>query len=75
MKLQKLIITGILALAAVVSTSAQEQKVIKGFSGGMMIHSGYQFGGDNPYWLLAINNEGVNRPMGPRLYFGCIFAH
>ena len=48
MKLQKLIITGILALAAVVSTSAQEQKVIKGFSGGMMIHSGYQFGGDNP---------------------------
>ena len=31
--------------------SAQEKKVIKGFSGGMMIHSGYQFGSDNPYNL------------------------
>jgi hypothetical protein len=28
---------------------AQEQKFIKGFSGGMMLHSGYQYGGDNPY--------------------------
>ncbi len=26
-------------------------------------------------WLLAINSEGLNRPMGPRIYFGCIFAH
>ncbi len=26
-------------------------------------------------WLLAIHREGLNRPMGPRLYFGCIFAH
>ncbi len=26
-------------------------------------------------WLLAINSDGLNRPMGPRLYFGCIFAH
>ena len=26
-------------------------KFIKGFSGGMMIHSGYQFGCDNPYNL------------------------
>lgn len=26
-----------------------QDKVIKGFSGGMMVHSGYQFGGDNPY--------------------------
>lgn len=31
--------------------SAQEKKVIKGFSGGMMVHSGYQFGCDNPYGL------------------------
>ena len=30
---------------------AQEKKVIKGFSGGMMVHGGYQFGGDNPYGL------------------------
>lgn len=26
-------------------------------------------------WLLAINSDGLNRPMGPRLYFGFIFAH
>ena len=26
-------------------------------------------------WLLAINSEGLNRPMGPRLYFGFIFVH
>ncbi len=26
-------------------------------------------------WLLAFHSEGLNRPMGPRLYFGCIFAH
>ncbi len=26
-------------------------------------------------WLLAMNSDGLNRPMGPRLYFGCIFAH
>ncbi len=26
-------------------------------------------------WLLAIHSDGLNRPMGPRLYFGCIFAH
>ena len=26
-------------------------------------------------WLLAINNDGLNRPMGPRIYFGFIFAH
>ena len=26
-------------------------------------------------WLLAINNDGLNRPMGPRIYFGFIFTH
>ncbi len=26
-------------------------------------------------WLLAVNSNGFNRPTGPRLYFGCIFAH
>ena len=26
-------------------------------------------------WLMAINNEGLNRPFGPRIYFGFIFAH
>jgi hypothetical protein len=26
-------------------------------------------------WLLGINSDGLNRPMGPRIYFGFIFAH
>ena len=26
-------------------------------------------------WLVAVNSSGVNRPSGPRLYFGFIFAH
>ena len=30
---------------------AQDNKVIKGFSGGMMVHSGYQYGCDNPFDL------------------------
>ena len=25
-------------------------------------------------WLLAVNSDGLNRPMGPRLYFGVIFV-
>ena len=25
--------------------------------------------------LKAINSDGLNRPMGPRVYFGFIFAH
>ena len=180
----------ILLVILCLSSQAQEkEKFIKGFSGGMMLHSGYQFGGDNPYnytpkgatfgiggfegyfstmglkkevesgshnklfwtgvladwywkcgrfypyigatvgggmetayymfegdkhdwlpepsavfhkqpffavdpfigcdiavgealrltvkadWLFAINNEGLNRPLGPRIYFGFIFAH
>ena len=38
-------VLGVLCLSGM----AQEKKFIKGFSGGMMLHSGYQFGGDNPY--------------------------
>lgn len=26
-------------------------------------------------WLLAVNKDGLNRPMGPRIYFGFIFSH
>lgn len=26
-------------------------------------------------WLIAINSDGLNRPHGPRLYFGIIFSH
>ena len=28
---------------------AQKKKFVEGFSGGMMVHTGYQYGGDNPY--------------------------
>ncbi len=26
-------------------------------------------------WMLALNSDGLNKPMGPRIYFGFIFAH
>ena len=26
-------------------------------------------------WLMAIRKTGLNRPQGPRIYFGFIFAH
>ena len=51
MKFRTLIITTLLSICGVVGTFAQENKFIKGFSGGMMVHSGYQYGGDNPFGL------------------------
>lgn len=51
MKIFRIIFTLIIASSFVTVSSAEEKKVIKGFSGGMMVHSGYQFGGDNPYDL------------------------
>lgn len=45
------IITLLLCLSATNAAASEADKVIKGFSGGMMVHSGYQFGGDNPYNL------------------------
>ena len=38
-------------MGGVAAMSAQDQEVIKGFSGGMMVHSGYQYGCDNPFGL------------------------
>ena len=26
-------------------------------------------------WLLGLSKDGLNRPMGPRIYFGFIFTH
>ena len=49
MKIRTLVIGILLSVSGVVV--AQESKVIKGFSGGMMVHSGYQYGGDNPFGL------------------------
>ena len=40
-----------LLIGGAVGTFAQENKFIKGFSGGMMVHSGYQYGCDNPFGL------------------------
>lgn len=51
MNIRTLIISIIFTLGAAITLYAQESKVIKGFSGGMMIHSGYQYGGDNPFGL------------------------
>ena len=49
MKIRTLIISILLTLGGVVASTAQESKFIKGFSGGMMVHSGYQYGCDNPF--------------------------
>jgi hypothetical protein len=51
MKLYRFVLAIILSVSFATATYAQEDKVIKGFSGGMMLHTGYQFGGDNPYNL------------------------
>ena len=45
------IIFTILLVGGAVGAFAQENKFIKGFSGGMMVHSGYQYGCDNPFGL------------------------
>ena len=96
-------------LLAHTSVFADNGKIIKGFSGGMMVHSGYLSGCDNPYGYDASGatfgiggvaklhltkhfragfdgyfsnmkltrdiKDGLNRPMGPRIYFGFIFSH
>ena len=50
MRLNKLILI-LLTTLSFATISRAEDKAVKGFSGGMMVHSGYQFGGDNPYDL------------------------
>jgi hypothetical protein len=51
MKIQRLILTLIIFISFATVSNAEEHKAIKGFSGGMMVHSGYQFGGEEPYNL------------------------
>ena len=58
MKLYKSIVSIFFIFVCAISVKAQDTavqvpktKIIKGFSGGMMVHSGYQFGCDNPYDL------------------------
>ena len=50
MRLNKLLLI-LFTTLSFATISRAEDKAIKGFSGGMMVHSGYQFGGDNPYNL------------------------
>ena len=51
MKIRTLLTIALLSLCSTTMLHAQEKKFIKGFSGGMMVHSGYQYGGDNPFGL------------------------
>lgn len=51
MKIRALILGILFSMGGVAAMSAQDQEVIKGFSGGMMVHSGYQYGCDNPFGL------------------------
>ena len=51
MKIRILIITILTYASGVVGAFAQENKFIKGFLGGMMVHGGYQYGCDNPFDL------------------------
>ena len=58
MGLYRHIISIFILLTSIITVNAQESKepeteskAIKGFSGGMMAHAGYQFGCDNPYGL------------------------
>ena len=47
--MKKMFLVYLLSIICMTDGLAQEKKVIKGFSGGMMVHSGYLSGGDNPY--------------------------
>ena len=51
MKIRALILGILFSMGGVAAMSAQDQEVVKGFSGGMMVHSGYQYGCDNPFGL------------------------
>lgn len=51
MKFSRLFLIIIISTAFAAISHAEDKKVIKGFSGGMMAHTGYQFGGDNPYGI------------------------
>lgn len=46
--MKRLFLFTIIALLCCGAATAQDNKVIKGFSGGMMIHTGYLSGCDNP---------------------------
>ena len=51
MKSYRYVVILFLCLLTAFSVHAENKKFIKGFSGGMMVHTGYQFGCDNPFGL------------------------
>lgn len=51
--MKKIIISIVLILYAFAVTAQEKQNVLKGFSGGMMVHTGYLSGCDNPYGFDA----------------------
>ena len=55
--------------ASALCCQAQEREVIKGFCGGMMVHTGYQFGCDNPF---GYNPKGATHGIGgvAKIQFG-----
>lgn len=59
--MRRLLIFAIIALLGCGVATAQEDKAIKGFSGGMMIHSGYLTGCDNPF---GYNMQGATFGIG-----------
>ena len=61
--MNRLILTAI-CLLVFLSASAQEKKVLRGFDGGMMVHTGYLTGN-----LNAIDYTAKGAPMG----IGCDF--
>ena len=56
MKIIRPIFTAVTLVCISISLSAEGRKAIKGFSGGMMVHTGYQFGSDYPGGTLDINS-------------------
>ena len=60
-------------VAVAISTAglcAQEKKLIKGFSGGMMVHTGYIFGADAPsIYNVKINNATFGMGGCAKLHF------
>ena len=59
--MKRIIILCAIALLSAGVSNAQESKIIKGFSGGMMIHTGYQQGCDNPF---GYNMQGATLGIG-----------
>ena len=53
-KISKILSISVLLIISI-EANAEDKKFIKGFSGGMMLHTGYVFGQDNPYNLNISN--------------------